>query len=86
MASRGNINKGVELIIDAIDHKMFNSIQYREGGIMAPYRFLLCCIKTVCSKKKEGETFRLLASTYWASENVIVNDLLLDLLPWQPYC
>ena len=54
------------------------------GGHYGPYRFFLCCVKTVCSKK--NETFRLLVSTYWASENVILNHLGLNSLPWQPYC
>ena len=36
--------------------------------------------------KYGDETFGLLVSTYWASENVIVNHLGLNSLPWQPYC
>ena len=36
--------------------------------------------------KQLDETFRLLVSMYWASENVTFNHLGLNSLPRQPYC
>ena len=61
-----------------------NPIQYRGGGDCAPYRFFLMLHQN--GLQKGNETFRLLVSTYWASENVIFNHLGFNSLPWQPYC
>ena len=53
------------------------------GGIMPPCRFFYAA-----SKRSEvwDETLGLLVSTCWESENVILNHLGVNWLPWQPYC
>ena len=82
-------SEGLRAIVNETNsnYQELNPLQYGRGGWghYAPYRIFLCCIKTVCSREM-NETFRLLISKYLASENVILNHLGLNSLPWQPYC